>query len=128
MKYRASDPFTNKDDGLKMINSRTNIIRSTIPLRLGIDLNQKLIGTVLQNVINEQSIIIGYSLDELYWNKGIGTLVVSKLISDLAPYKFNSIEAVTHKENIGSIHVLAKNNFLLKSKNGDLHTYQYITT
>ena len=55
--------------------------------------------------------IIGYSIDEQFWNKGYATRIINLISKELKSRKYMLIEAWVKKENIASSKALLKNNF-----------------
>jgi RimJ/RimL family protein N-acetyltransferase len=65
----------------------------------------------------ELTIVIG---EKLYWNKGVGTLAVSKVIKLVkSNHKLHKIFCGVVENNIGSGRIFEKNNFLLEGKRID---------
>jgi len=64
---------------------------------------------------DEEVSYIAYSIDPIYWKKGIGTIAVKKIIehcrSELKKIGVRYIQATVRITNKGSIRVLEKNNF-----------------
>ncbi|CAI8796216.1 GNAT family N-acetyltransferase [Chryseobacterium sp. IT-36CA2] len=76
--------------------------------------NNDFVGMCLARIFldNPEQMEIGYTLDEKYWGKGLGTEVCKALVDYC--YSLNhkkDIVAVTDLDNIGSQKVLLKSNF-----------------
>ena len=71
--------------------------------------------------------IIGYSIDEKFWNNGYGSSVVKIMLNELISKKFNLLEAWVKKGNFASCKVLEKNLFQSISQTiyPNLNLYQY---
>tara|TARA_B110000444_G_C18809462_1_gene581819 strand:- start:21 stop:296 length:276 start_codon:yes stop_codon:yes gene_type:complete len=62
--------------------------------------------------VGEIAYVIG---DKTFWGKGIGSLVISKIILIAKEkYKLNKLIAGVANKNFGSIKILEKNKFLLE--------------
>ena len=65
----------------------------------------------------ELTFVIG---EKLYWNKGVGTLAVSKVIKlAKSKYKLHKIFCGVAEDNIGSKRIFEKNNFFLEGRRID---------
>ena len=72
--------------------------------------SETLIGTVMFQPVHDKA-IIGYSIDEQFWNKGYATRIINLISKELKSRKYMLIEAWVKKENIASSKALLKNNF-----------------
>lgn len=53
--------------------------------------------------------------DKKYWNKGIGTSAIRKFKSTcFKKYDINKIGAFTYTDNVGSLKILQKSDFIIK--------------
>ena len=101
--------------------------------------SHKVIGTVgfvnWNRVNNEAE--IGFALSELYWNRGIVTEAVKKIVSfGFQKMELTKIISRCKEQNIGSFRVLekcgfsfngiSKNNMFIKGKLEDMRLYSYL--
>ena len=117
MKYRESPVMITIDDANEMLIRDEEVKKKNYEFRFGIELltNSELIGTVMYQPLSDKA-IIGYSIDEKYWNNGFATEVVAFIVNYLKEKKFRQIDAWVKKENKASIKVLEKNNFSVISQ------------
>jgi len=77
--------------------------------------SKKVIGIIDYSLIDNNDVEIGYYLAYNYWNLGIMTKALAKLIKlGFEKYKFDSIGISHIKENEQSMRVIEKNNFNFK--------------
>lgn len=114
MKYINRPALQSNDDAMELIKKMTNIAER---INWGITLkNQdKIIGTIGYHKIDKENYRaeIGYMLSPEYWNTGLMTEAITKVIE----YGFNemnlhSIEAIINPENSVSRKILEKFNFI----------------
>jgi [ribosomal protein S5]-alanine N-acetyltransferase len=124
-KYYGSDPFTVKDEAIKLIDMFQKNFHEKRSIRWGIILKQEetFIGTLglnglqLKNMKSE----IGYELHPNYWRNGYASEAIKEIIrfsfEDLA---LNRIGAVVFPDNQASLNLLEKLGFM---KEGLLRDY-----
>ncbi len=126
-KYYGMDSLQSMDEAAQIIDSFASTFNSNRGIRWGIVSKEQneLIGTLGLNNLNRKSrkAEIGYELHPSYWNKGITSEAVHKVIS----YSFNELAlhrmgAVTYPQNEPSILLLQKFGFV---KEGVLRGYLY---
>lgn len=112
MKYRETKPMYTIKDAYKMLDYEKESKEAGYEYRFAIieKTHDKLIGTIMYQPLKKKA-IIGYSIDEKFWNKGFASSVVELLLKILKLKGFEIIEAWVKKENIGSCKVLEKNGF-----------------
>ncbi|MEB2298311.1 GNAT family N-acetyltransferase [Lysinibacillus xylanilyticus] len=116
-RYVTWDPHKSLDETKVFVELVLNGYKQGNHLLWGIEYEQKLIGTIDFVSVNDQHKCaeIGYVLSEEYWNQGITTEAVKKLID----YGFNElkmvrIQARCFKDNIGSQKVMEKSGMLFE--------------
>ncbi|WP_427110674.1 GNAT family N-acetyltransferase [Lysinibacillus xylanilyticus] len=116
-RYVTWEPHTRLDDTKEFVEFILNGYQQGNHLLWGIEYDQKLIGTIDFVAIDDKHKFaeIGYVLSEDFWNKGIPTEAVKKLID----YGFNElklvrIQARCFEENIGSQKVMEKSGMLFE--------------
>lgn len=117
MKYRETTPMKTIEDSYKMLERNKEKKNSGYEFRFAVieKSSQNLIGTIMYQPVHDKA-IIGYSIDEKFWNKGYATRMVKIISNDLKSKKFMIIEAWVKKKNLASSKVLEKNNFQLISQ------------
>ena len=117
MRYRETKPMLKIEDSYKMLKRDAEVKNSGYEFRFGIieKSTNTLIGTIMYQPVYDKA-IIGYSIDEKFWNKGYVTSALRILIDVLKTKKFIILEAWVKKENIASVKVLEKNDFNLISQ------------
>lgn len=112
MKHRENPPMKEIDDAYAMLERAKEKAASGYEIRFAVieRSSETLIGTVMYQPVHDK-VIIGYSIDEKFWNKGYATRIVAVLTKELKSMKFLIIEAWVKKENIASTKVLVKNGF-----------------
>ncbi|MGV0827274.1 GNAT family N-acetyltransferase [Empedobacter brevis] len=117
MKYRETAPMKTMEDSYKMLERNKEKKNSGYEFRFAVieKSSQNLIGTIMYQPVHDKA-IIGYSIDEKFWNKGYATRMVKIISNDLKSKKFMLIEAWVKKKNLASSKVLEKNNFQLISQ------------
>ncbi|QES94098.1 GNAT family N-acetyltransferase [Empedobacter brevis] len=117
MKYRETAPMKTMEDSYKMLERDKEKKNSGYEFRFAVieKSSQNLIGTIMYQPVHDKA-IIGYSIDEKFWNKGYATRMVKIISNDLKSKKFMIIEAWVKKKNLASGKVLEKNNFQLISQ------------
>ncbi len=117
MKYRESPVMITIDDANEMLIRDEEVKKKNYEFRFGIELitNSEMIGTVMYQPLSDKA-IIGYSIDEKYWNNGYATEIVAFIVNYLKEKKFRQIDAWVKIENKASIRVLEKNNFSVISQ------------
>ncbi len=123
MKYRGSKPIETIDDAKDFIANQSSKKEQTLTIRKGVILTQTkdLIGTVMFRYQEQKTDIceIGYSIGRRYWGQGLGKEIVKLMIKDLSENKnINDIIAWSHKENLASIKILERFDFLLSDGKG----------
>lgn len=126
MLYRGQKPFENIAQAKAALLEVEQDFAEGKKYRLGIELkeNKKLIGTFLIKNVQEESCMIGYSLDKQYWGKGIMTEVCKAMMQFLFEKQNMKILFATVREgNERSIRLLEKLQFtfVLKDENKLLH-------
>ena len=129
MRYRESKPMYTIKDAVTMLERDQLVKKNGYEFRFAIIRKdtEELIGTVMfQPVANKA--IIGYSIDEKFWNKGFGSAVVKILVDYLKTQQYDLLEAWVRKENLASSKVLEKNQFSYISQtiypNNNLYQYK----
>ena len=128
MKFRETEPMKTIDDAYKMLTRDKEMRQTSYEFRFAI-IEKKtdiLIGTIMYQPVADKA-IIGYSIDEKFWNNGYGSSVVKIMINELISKKFNLLEAWVKKGNFASCKVLEKNLFQSISQTiyPNLNLYQY---
>ncbi len=140
-KYTLWYPHQSKVDTLEFLNIVYEGYRTNTPAPWGIELKaiSKIIGTVgfVDWDKNNHKAEIGYALSQDYWNKGITTEAVRKVINfGFNKMELNRIEARCKRENVSSSRVLVKLGFtfegilreqmLVKGKFEDMMIYSLL--
>ena len=129
MKYRENPPMKTLDDSYKMLEKAKEQKLNGYEFRFGIieKSSETLIGTIMYQPIKNKA-IIGYSIDEKFWNKGYASEVVKIILNELKTKKFIIIEAWVNKQNVASSKVLEKNGFkhISQTLYPENHFYQLI--
>ncbi|PGL68865.1 GNAT family protein [Bacillus sp. AFS055030] len=116
MKFYGMDPFTEKDQAVKMIDSFQTRFENQQGMRFGIveKESKKLIGTIGLNnlVLHARRTEIGYDLLPEYWRKGY----MSEAIKEITSYCFNQlglyrIGAIIFPDNTASSTLVEKLRF-----------------
>ena len=112
MKYRETAPMKTIEDSYKMLERDKEKKNSGYEFRFAVieKSSETLIGTVMFQPVHDKA-IIGYSIDEQFWNKGYATRIINLISKELKSKKYMLIEAWVKKENIASSKALLKNNF-----------------
>ena len=112
MKYRETAPMKTIEDSYKMLERDKEKKNSGYEFRFAVieKSSETLIGTVMFQPVHDKA-IIGYSIDEQFWNKGYATRIINLISKELKSRKYMLIEAWVKKENIASSKALLKNNF-----------------
>lgn len=109
-------PYKTRDEYKEMFETALSDYKNGPFSRWGIfdAHNNKFIGMCLARTFfhNPDQIEIGYTLDENYWGKGLGTEICKALVNYCRSLsKEKDIVAITNLDNIGSQKVLMKNGF-----------------
>lgn len=112
MKYRESKAMIVIEDAHEMISRAIKTKQTSYEYRFAIieKKSEKLIGSIMYQPVANKA-IIGYSIDEYFWNNGYGSAVVKIMVNYLKTKDFYYLEAWVKKENLASCKVLEKNNF-----------------
>lgn len=115
----------NKLDAIKFIKEINEAFEEDKSISWGITLknDSKIIGSIcLWNFSQDlKTAEVGYDLDPKFQNKGIMSEALTMIIDfGFKEFKFNKIEAFTHKENENSKRLLEKNGFHLIEDRKDL--------
>jgi ribosomal-protein-alanine N-acetyltransferase len=118
-KYMNIDKFTDENQAKEMIALFDKLSKKNKAIRYSIiELkSNKIVGSCGYNILDFENAKteIGYEIDKHYWGKGYAPEAITCLIkyafNDL---KLNRIEAKVEPENVNSIQVLKKLNFLFE--------------
>ena len=116
MQYYDIDPLETIDDARKQINKFIDKYKNGLTIRWGISLKEedKIIGTCGYHnwVKGYFRAEIGYELSSDYWQKGIMTEALVKVISfGFTEMNLNRIQALVYPENTASLELLKKCGF-----------------
>jgi ribosomal-protein-alanine N-acetyltransferase len=127
MKFRGSKPFENIDEAEKMLKKVAENINNGIEYRYGIIEKEtnNLIGTYLITPITNIECMVGCSIGKKYWRLGYGIEVMMLMSEYLRNLKFEKIVGLIKKENIPSIKLVEKMNFVLIEQTEKPEFYKY---
>ncbi|WP_249029371.1 GNAT family N-acetyltransferase [Tannockella kyphosi] len=92
-------------------------------------LDNTLIGDFYLEPIDEKSIVLGYTLDNVYWNQGYASEALQAMLHWLKEvHHYFRIECHVYMDNVRSIGLLKKNGFhLYKECNREnIESYEYL--
>lgn len=116
-RYVTWEPHKSLEETIEFIELVFSDYKQDNHLLWGIEYEQKLIGTIdFVSIIDKHKCAeIGYVLSEDYWNQGITTEAVKKLINyGFDELKLVRIQARCFEENIGSQKVMEKSGMLFE--------------
>ena len=126
VKFYNLKPFENESDGVRLVNLYTHRFNENLGIRWGIAYknSENVIGTIgFNSYIKNHRATIGFDLQTKYWNQGIITEVLAKIIDfGFNELEINRIEAEVMQENYASEKVLTKSNF---QKEGVLREWMF---
>lgn len=126
VKFYNLKPFENESDGVRLVNLYTQRFNENLGIRWGIAFKNSdyIIGTIGFNSFTENHrSTIGFDLQTKYWNQGIISEVLFKIIDfGFNELKINRIEAEVMQGNYASEKVLTKSNF---QKEGILREWMF---
>jgi ribosomal-protein-alanine N-acetyltransferase len=127
MKFRGSKPFENIDEAEKMLKKVAENINNGIEYRYGIIEKEtnNLIGTYLITPITNIECMVGCSIGKKYWRLGYGIEVMMLMSEYLRNLKYEKIVGLIKKENIPSIKLVEKMNFVLIEQTEKPEFYKY---
>jgi ribosomal-protein-alanine N-acetyltransferase len=113
MKYINRPRLTSIDDAIELINKMNEPDR--VPWGITLKNETKIIGTIGYHRIEKEHFRaeIGYMLDPVYWNTGLMSEAIAKVIEfGFNEMKLHSIEAIINPGNTVSRKILQKFNFV----------------
>lgn len=127
MKFRGSKPFETIDEATKMLKKVSENIKNGTEYRYAIieKNSNKLIGTYLITPITNLECMVGCSIGKKYWRLGYGIEVMMLMSEYLRNLKFEKIVGLIKKENIPSIKLVEKMNFVLIEQTEKPEFYKY---
>ena len=127
MKFRGSKPFENIDEAEKMLKKVAENIKNGIEYRYGIIEKEtnNLVGTYLITHITNVEGMVGCSIGKKYWRLGYGIEVMRLMSEYLRNLKYEKIVGLIKKENIPSIKLVEKMNFVLIEQTEKPEFYKY---
>lgn len=127
MKFRGSKPFENIDEAEKMLKKVAENIKNGTEYRYGIIEKEtnNLIGTYLITPITNIECMVGCSIGKKYWRLGYGIEVMMLMSEYLRNLKYEKIVGLIKKENIPSIKLVEKMNFVLIEQTEKPEFYKY---
>ena len=127
MKFRGSKPFENIDEAEKMLKKVAENIKNGTEYRYGIIEKEtnNLIGTYLITPITNIECMVGCSIGKKYWRLGYGIEVMMLMSEYLRNLKYEKIVGLIKKENIPSIKLVEKMNFVLVEQTEKPEFYKY---
>jgi ribosomal-protein-alanine N-acetyltransferase len=127
MKFRGSKPFETIDEATKMLKKVSENIKNGTEYRYAIieKNSNKLIGTYLITPITNIECMVGCSIGKKYWRLGYGIEVMMLMSEYLRNLKFEKIVGLIKKENIPSIKLVEKMNFVLIEQTEKPEFYKY---
>jgi RimJ/RimL family protein N-acetyltransferase len=127
MKFRGSEPFENIDEAEKMLKKVADNIKNGTEYRYGIIEKEtnNLIGTYLITPITNIECMVGCSIGKKYWRLGYGIEVMMLMSEYLRNLKYEKIVGLIKKENIPSIKLVEKMNFVLIEQTEKPEFYKY---
>jgi RimJ/RimL family protein N-acetyltransferase len=127
MKFRGSEPFENIDEAEKMLKKVADNIKNGTEYRYGIIEKEtnNLIGTYLITPITIIECMVGCSIGKKYWRLGYGIEVMMLMSEYLRNLKYEKIVGLIKKENIPSIKLVEKMNFVLIEQTEKPEFYKY---
>jgi RimJ/RimL family protein N-acetyltransferase len=97
-----------------------NYLKLSPPKRRAIFYNGVSVGTIAFVNVKNGSAEVGYFIGKDYWNKGIATIALKKmLLFGFNKIGLKKIYAHTNKNNLNSQKVLLKNKFIMKKSGGE---------
>ena len=127
MKFRGSKSFENIDEAEKMLKKVAENIKNGTEYRYGIIEKEtsNLIGTYLITPITNIECMVGCSIGKKYWRLGNGIEVMKLMSEYLRKLKYEKIVGLIKKENIPSIKLVEKMNFVLIEQTEKPEFYKY---
>ena len=127
MKFRGSEPFENINEAEKMLKKVADNIKNGTEYRYGIIEKEtnNLIGTYLITPITNIECMVGCSIGKKYWRLGYGIEVMMLMSEYLRNLKYEKIVGLIKKENIPSIKLVEKLNFVLIEQTEKPEFYKY---
>ncbi len=127
LRYYGQSPFENEEQANDLINHFNNIYTNRKGIRWGIELkaSEDLMGTVGFHLWspNHRRAEIGYELLPSYWNNGLGSEAIKRVIQySFTEMKLHRVGAVVFVENDASNNLLEKLGF---EKEGLLKEYMF---
>ena len=128
MKFRGSKPFENINEAEEMLKNVAENIKKGNEYRYEIIEKEtnSLIGTYLITPITNLKCMVGCSIGKKYWRTGYGLEVMILMSEYLRNLKYEKIVGLIKKENIPSIKLVEKMNFVLieQTEKPEFHKYQ----
>ena len=118
-KFVGTKLVENNDEAKDFIIKCNDLYKVKNRVLWGIEYQKKIIGTiVLHNIsLNEKYGEIGYKLKPEFQKKGIMSEALKKILNfGIEKMNLKIIEAYTHKNNISSIALLEKHNFIFQKE------------
>lgn len=127
MKFRGSKPFENIDEAEQMLKKVAENIKNGTEYRYAIIEKEtsNLIGTYLITPITTIECMVGCSIGKKYWRTGYGFEVMMLMSEYLRSLKYEKIIGLIKKENIPSIKLVEKMNFVLIEQTEKPEFYKY---
>lgn len=127
MKFRGSKPFENRDEAKKMLKNVAENIKNGTEYRYAIIEKEtyNLIGTYLIIPINTTVCTIGCSIGKKYWRTGYGFEVMLLMTEYLRSLNYKKLIGYIKKENIPSVKLVEKLNFVLIEQTEKTEFYKY---
>ncbi len=116
IQYIEKEPLQSVDEATLFIHKINQFINNNESITWGIELDNKMIGTIcLWNFSPDNTIAdIGYDLHPNFHQQGIMSEAIKKVLDfGFNVLGFEHIEAYTHQKNIASIQLLKKHHFNL---------------
>ena len=127
MKFRGSKPFENIYEAKEMLKKVAENIKNGTEYRYGIIEKEtsNLIGTYLITPITNIECMVGCSIGKKYWRLGYGIEVMILMSEYLRNLKYEKIVGLIKKENVPSIKLVEKMNFILIEQTEKPEFYKY---
>jgi len=127
MKFRGSNPFENIEEAEEMLKKVAENIKNRNEFRYAIieKKTSNLIGTYLITPISNTECTIGCSIGKKYWRTGYGFEVMMLMTEYLRNINYKKLIGFIKKENIPSIKLVEKLNFILIEQTEKPEFYKY---
>lgn len=127
MKFRGSKPFENIQEAKEMLKKVAENMKNGTEYRYAIieKATNNLIGTYLITPITNIKCMVGCSIGKKYWRTGYGFDVMLLMSEYLRNLKYERIVGLIKKENIPSIKLVEKMNFVLIEQTEYPEFYKY---